>query len=139
MIGCGQKIVQRRLRKLRKKLLCLRMNRRGLGFIEVIARSKAIMLLRTGRRLTCDLDSLNGFQLIKSLNAISNLGGVVYECRVSPGGRGYHIKAVLDKSVAAIYARRLVGDDSNRIYLDEAFRPPFLRQVLFDCKRRLKP
>ena len=66
------------------------------------------------------------------------LGGVVYECCVSPGGRGYHIKAVVSDSIEVSHARRFVGDDSARIFLDEAFRPPFLRQVLFDCKRRLK-
>ena len=138
MIGCGQKIVQRRLRKLKKKLSFLRMNRRGLGFIEVIVRSKAVTLLRTGRRLTCDLDSRSLFQLLKSLNAVRLLGGVVYECGSSPSGTGYHIKAVVSKGINVQIARRLVGDDANRIFLDEAFRPPFLRQVLFDCKRRLK-
>lgn len=122
----------------RRQFKFLRMRALASGFIEVTPKSSLKEEWKSWRRVTLDIDTLRGVPLLLALNVLRLLGARVYEVGFSSGGRGYHVKCLVPSDRKVEYVRRLARDDTTRLYLDYALRPGFIRQVLFDRKRRLK-
>lgn len=83
-----------------------------------------------------DIDSHNQFNLLKTYFNASNFGIVTVEQTPS---KGYHLKIYGNFTVEeGLQIRRLLGDDSNRIKMDEdKLRNPLLNKIfdtLFDGK-----